>query len=283
MSTTAPTPRASVPRTLDVSGTPKVPFTRTVSVELRKMLDTRSGFWLIAVSGLLLVVIAGIVMAVVLANDLAITANGWVQVMTVPLSLLLPIFAITSVTAEWSQRTGLVSFTLEPHRLKIIGGKLVAVVILVVVTMVLAVALGAAANLLYGALSGDDVVWNVDGSMFFWTVVTQLLYFLMAFGLAMLILSTPATIAVYYVVSLLLPFMVYSAVYVLVSWGPDVLPWVDLGYATGPLVGGGATGPGSPELDVTGTTYAQVAVATLIWVVLPMVLGGRRVMRTEIK
>ncbi|GAA1919431.1 hypothetical protein GCM10009737_21210 [Nocardioides lentus] len=284
MSTTTADPGAvRPPAALDVSSTPKVPFGRLASVELRKMLDTRAGFWLLVVSGLLLVAITGIVMAVVLANDLGISANGWVQVMTVPLSLLLPIFAITSVTAEWSQRTGLVSFTLEPHRLKIIGAKLAAVVLLVVATMVLAVALGALANLLYGALSGDDVVWNVDASQFFWTVANQLLYFLMAFGLAMLILSTPATIAIYYVVSLLLPFMVYSVVVVLVSWGADVIPWVDLGYAMAPLVGGGATGPGGVGLEVTGTTYAQVAVATLIWVVLPMVLGGRRVARAEIK
>ncbi len=218
------------------------------------MLDTRAGFWLLVVSGLLLVAITGIVMAVVLANDLGISANGWVQVMTVPLSLLLPIFAITSVTAEWSQRTGLVSFTLEPHRLKIIGAKLAAVVLLVVATMVLAVALGALANLLYGALSGDDVVWNVDALQFFWTVANQLLYFLMAFGLAMLILSTPATIAIYSSSRCCCP-----------SWSTawssssspgvaDVIPWVDLGYAMAPLVGGGATGPGGVGLEVTGTT-----------------------------
>ncbi|MCH1867170.1 ABC transporter permease [Nocardioides sp. CFH 31398] len=283
MSTVTPDAAPRGVRTLDVSSTPKVPFSRTVRVELRKMVDTRAGFWLLLVSGLLLLAITAIVMVVVLANDIGITANGWVQVMTVPLSLLLPIFAILSVTAEWSQRTGLVSFTLEPHRLKIIGAKLAAVVLLVIGTMVLAAALGAVANVVYGGLSGNEVTWNVDGSEFFWTVVSQLLYFLMAFGLAMLILSTPASIAVFYVVSLLLPFMVYGPVYALVSWGPDVLPWIDLNYAMAPLLGGGGAGPGVPALEVTGTTYAQLAVATLIWVVLPMVLGGRRVARAEIK
>jgi ABC-2 type transport system permease protein len=39
MSATAPM------QTLDVSGTPRVPFTRLVSVELRKALDTRAGRW----------------------------------------------------------------------------------------------------------------------------------------------------------------------------------------------------------------------------------------------
>jgi ABC-2 type transport system permease protein len=283
MSTMTPDATRGV-RTLDVSSTPKVPFSRTVRVELRKMVDTRAGFWLLLVTGLLLVGITAIVMTVVVVNDIAIGANGWVQVMTVPLSLLLPIFAITSVTAEWSQRTGLVSFTLEPHRLKIIAAKLVAVLMLVVVTMVLAAALGAAANVIYASLTDGSVSWNIDGSAFAWTVVSQVLFFLMAFGLAMLILSTPASIAVYYVVSLLLPFMVYSAVYALVSWGPDVLPYVDLNYALAPFLDGGGAAQGGPAtLEVTGESYAQLGVATLIWVVLPMVLGGRRVARAEIK
>ncbi len=34
-------------RPMDVSGTPAVPFTRLVSVELRKMYDTRAGLWLL--------------------------------------------------------------------------------------------------------------------------------------------------------------------------------------------------------------------------------------------
>ena len=37
----------SAPMTLDVSQTARVPFSRLVSVELRKMFDTRAGQWLL--------------------------------------------------------------------------------------------------------------------------------------------------------------------------------------------------------------------------------------------
>ena len=42
---------------IDVSGTPHVPLTRLVRVELRKALDTRAGRWLvIAILGLVVVI-----------------------------------------------------------------------------------------------------------------------------------------------------------------------------------------------------------------------------------
>src|SRR3712207_8192920 len=34
----------------------------------------------------------------------------------VPMTIILPILAVLSVTSEWSQRSGLATFTLVPHR-----------------------------------------------------------------------------------------------------------------------------------------------------------------------
>ena len=45
MSAAALTPGA--PGMIDISGSAKVPFSRLVRVELRKMADTRAGFWLL--------------------------------------------------------------------------------------------------------------------------------------------------------------------------------------------------------------------------------------------
>ena len=47
----------------------------------------------------------------------------------VPMSVILPIIAVLSVTAEWSQRSGLTTFTLVPHRGRVLLAKAVAAVL----------------------------------------------------------------------------------------------------------------------------------------------------------
>ena len=43
------TAAATTPGMIDISQASKVPFSRLVRVELRKMADTRAGFWLLSV------------------------------------------------------------------------------------------------------------------------------------------------------------------------------------------------------------------------------------------
>ncbi|PVG81065.1 ABC transporter permease [Nocardioides gansuensis] len=265
---------ADEPVQIELDHDDAVPFSRLVSVELRKMRDTRSGFWLLLLTGVLLVAAAAIALLVTLLNDIELTPVTLAQIMMVPFSLLLPVLAITSVTSEWSQRTGLVTFALEPHRMRAIAAKLVMVLLLALATTVLGFAVGAVTNALYGALGDTPADWSLDASALSWTLITQLLYFLMAFGFGLVLLSTPAAVAMFYVVAMLLPFMVYGPLFGLVSWGPDVVPWLDLGFATTPLAGGEAA-------DVT--VYAQVAVTSLVWVALPLVGGLMRVRQAELK
>lgn len=260
--------------TIDISPTPGVPFARLVSVELRKMWDTRAGFWLLALTGGLIVLALGIPLLVVALSDETISANIWAQIMTAPVSLLVPVLAITSVTSEWSQRTGLVSFTLEPKRMRVVWAKFVTVLLLALATVALAIALGALGNLIGAGVSGTDPVWDMEAGTLAWMVITQVAYFTMAFAFGLVFLSTPASIAVYYIVAMLLPVMVYGVLSGFFEWARDVIPWIDLGFATAPYTTGGET---------SSTTLMQVIVTVLIWVVLPFVLGLRRVTRAELK
>jgi ABC-2 type transport system permease protein len=265
--------------TIDISSTPRVPFGRLVSVELRKMWDTRAGLWLLALTGGLLVLALGITLLVVALNDDARpSATEFSQIMTIPVSLLVPVLAITGITSEWSQRTGLVSFTLEPHRMRVVWAKFVTVLILAVATIVLAIVFGAIGTLLSAAITGNDPVWNIEAGTFIWTIINQLAYFTMAFAFGLVFLSTPASIAIYYVVAMLLPFMVYGTLYAIFDWAQDVIPWIDLGFAMGPYLG---QGQGASE--TSSTTLMQVIVTFVFWVVLPFVLGLRRVARAELK
>ena len=64
------------------------------------------------------------------------------------MSVILPMIAMLSVTSEWSQRSGLTTFTLMPHRGRVITAKALGTVLVGVVSMALALGVGALGNLL---------------------------------------------------------------------------------------------------------------------------------------
>ena len=274
---TATTADAAVP-TIDVTGTPQVPFLRLVGVEARKLTDTRAGRWLIGITLGLLVVVAGIILVVAIADEnFTMSLAEWQNTLSFLTTLLLPTVAIMSLTQEWSQRTGLVTFALEPKRMRVVRAKMVAVGAFAVATLLFAALVAVVAHAILGAT--EDVTWELDGSAIGWTVYLQLAYFAMAFGLAMVFLSTPVSIVVYYVVALVLPQIVYGMLYFLLSWGPDVVPWLDMSYAVSQHTGDLPAPPsGAPDLGI-----APIFVSFALWVVLPFVIGLLRVRRIELK
>ena len=54
---------------LDLSGTARVPLGRLVEVEVRKLIDTRSGRWLLIIQALLILAAAAIVTVAVVVQD----------------------------------------------------------------------------------------------------------------------------------------------------------------------------------------------------------------------
>lgn len=273
--TTTPSP------TIDLSR-PGIPFGRQVRVEVRKMFDTRGGLWLFICTGGMMLLLMGIILLVMaLDDDSSMTANGFMQAMIVPLSILLPVFAILTITTEWGQRTHLVTFSLEPRRGRVLAAKLVATTILALGTMVLAGVIGALGNVLYGLITGNEMVWNVDLSELAWAAALQLIYFLMAFAIGCALLSTPGAIAVFYVLALILPFVVYPTLWFIFEWARDIIPWLDFNFAAAPLI----TGEDffGESVDVGAFEYLRFVGSVVLLVVLPGVFGLQRVMRTEVK
>ncbi len=261
---------------------PKIPFSRITGVEIRKMFDTRAGLWLMIITGILLALtMIGVLLVVGLVDNASITADGFSQALTFPLSLLLPVFAISTVTSEWGQRNHLTLFTLEPHRLRVFLAKLVAVITLALGTIVVAIVFGVIGNLLAGVITGDDVVWDVDVKMLIWTVGLQLAYFLMAFALATLLLNTPAAVAVFYAFGLIVPIMVYSPLLAFFQWARDLLPWLDFNLAASSLMLG-QDAMGEP-VDAGAFEVVRFVFALVLWIGVPGVLGFLRILKTEIK
>ena len=85
---------------------------RLVAVELRKMVNTRAGFWLqVAMVAITVVVVA---VRSAMGDPADHTFAAVLNVGVKPAAVLLPIAGILLVTSEWSQRTGMITFTLVP-------------------------------------------------------------------------------------------------------------------------------------------------------------------------
>jgi ABC-2 type transport system permease protein len=258
--------------TFDISGTTPVPFGRLVAVELRKMADTRAGRWLLISIAALTALVLAIQLAVILSNDLQVDFRDFMVAMNTPMGILLPVLGIMSVTSEWTQRTAMVTFTLEPSRSRLILAKFVSTMLIAVVAVVIGLALSVAANLLYGALSGDEVLWDIGA-------VDVVFYFLLhaigmatGFAFGTLFLNTAAAIVVYFVYSFVLPGLFQLGAQ-LMDWFADIQPWIDFAAAQNPLIEG----------SISGEQWAQLAVSGFIWLVLPLAVGLWRVLRAEVK
>ena len=140
--------------------THQVPLSRVTRVELRKMFDTRSGFWLMAS-----IVILGVLTTVgtiLFAPDADLTYYTFAKAIGFPMTVLLPIIAVLAITGEWSQRSGLTTFTLVPHRNRVIAAKVIASLTVGVVAMLFALVTGVVGNLVGTTIAGTALVWDVS-------------------------------------------------------------------------------------------------------------------------
>lgn len=250
--------------TLDVSATPQVPLARLVRVELRKMYDTKAGMWLLIAIGALTALVATIFLLT--AHDHDKTFNNVMQVTGGPQGFLLPVLGILLITQEWGQRTGMVTFTLVPHRGKVLWAKVIAAVVLGVIALVIALGLGALGTAVFGGPTAWDGVTAIE-PLKFAILQVQGVFQGLAFGL--LFLSTAGAIVGYFAIPI-----VFNIVTHLWHALNDARPWIDLGTSSQYLVQVG---------HLSGKHWAQIATGTLIWVVLPFAVGVWRVLRAEVK
>jgi ABC-2 type transport system permease protein len=260
--------------TLDVgrqrSTVDPVPLSRVVRVELRKMFDTRSGFWLIA--SIVITAVLSTVATILFAPDADLTYYTFAKAVGFPMTVILPIIAVLSITGEWSQRSGLTTFTLVPRRDRVILAKVCASVTVGAAAMLVALTIGVLGNLVGTAVAGTDLVWDVSFAHGVTIVMGSLLGLLTGTMLGVLFRSSPVALVAYFVYSLLLP----TLSGVLAGSNEryrELQPWVDLNYAQSALFEG----------SLTGEQWAHLASTATVWLVLPAVVALRLVMRSEVK
>lgn len=247
-----------------------IPLSTVIAVELRKMFDTRSGFWMMASIGIFSVLATGAV--VLFAPDQELTYATFAAAIGFPMAVVLPMIAILSVTSEWSQRSGLTTFTLVPHRGRIVLAKAICAVGIGIVSMVVAMVIGAGGNLLGTAIAGVDTTWDTSAIGLLYIVGANVLGVLMGFMLGVLVRNSAGAIVTYFVYSLLLP-TVTGLLAATQEWFHDLQPWVDFQFNQGGLFEGG----------LTGQQWVQLAATGSLWLVLPMAVGVWLVLRSEVK
>jgi ABC-2 type transport system permease protein len=191
--TTIETASASLVRPVTAHPTHRgIPLSRITTTELRKMFDTRSGFWLMASIGILALLATSAVILFAPNNEM--TYTSFATAIGTPMTVILPIIAILSVTGEWSQRSGLTSFTLVPHRGRVFAAKAISCVGVAVVTIPLAFGIGALGNVAGTAIAGVDPVWDLTVTNLLTIVLADVLGLLVGFMLGVVIRSSAGAI-----------------------------------------------------------------------------------------
>ena len=236
------------------------PLPRLTAVELRKMIDTRAGFWLLFLVGLSALAVVVVVLAVGKPEDQTFASMFGACIGIV--SVLLPIVGLLVVTSEWSQRTALTTFTLVPERGRVVTAKLLAGCGLALVAVAACIAFAAAGNLIAGGSWELELSHLAEGALF------ELVGMLGALALGLLLMHSALAIVTYFV----LPTVV-GVVVELVPSLEGTSQWFDPNQSTPPLAEG----------TIAGDGWAHLAVTVAIWVVLPLVLGLVRLRRHELK
>lgn len=241
-----------------------IPFGRLVRTELRKLTDTRAGRWLLATLLAATPIVAVVMVFTMSTKDL--NYAKFVDYTSTPEKLLLPILGILTMTSEWSQRTGLVTFVLEPKRGRVLKAKVVAALELGIGMSVVMLLVSVIGNILGQTLRDGRGSWSFAAPVSTEVTLVLLSWLLLGIALGMALLVTAAAIIAAFVV----PNM-FSAFFG--SGSKSTTAWFDLNQAQSPLY----------SHDITAKGWVQLVAASALWIGVPMVLGAMRVRRTEVK
>lgn len=247
-----------------------IPLHRIVVVELRKSFDTRAGLWLLASVGLASVLTTGAVIA--WGPDEEFTHSTFTTTIAFPMSVILPIIAALAVTAEWTQRSGLTTFTIVPHRSRVMLGKAIALSLVAVPATALAFSVGAGGNIVASWISGNNTIWDQNLVAVPYVLLSLTLTLGMGLVCGTLIRNSAGAIVAFFVFSFVVP-PLFSLLAMTQDWFYDLQPWVDLDYQLTALLRG----------SFDSEQWSQLAATTGIWLVLPAVVGMWTLVRAEVK
>jgi hypothetical protein len=238
-------------------------YSTLLRVELRKMLDTRSGKWILAAAVGLAAILLG--WKLFHTSTVEVSFSSYNSAGGPSVAFILPLVGLLAMTSEWTQRTALTTFTMSPKRLRVFSAKLVAALLLAAVVVAVTLVLTFLATLLGGAISGDGASFaNVAGELRI-SIIATLLQVVRGAATGALLPITGLAVGVYFVAP-----TAWAAI------APNVLgsasSWFDIFETYDRLA---STSPGQH--------LAQTFTSILAWVAIPAAIGLYRSTHREVK
>jgi hypothetical protein len=234
---------------------------RLTGIEVRKMVDTRSGRWLLAIVALLIA--ATVVISVLVGEADLHRLDGMFEFALAPIGILLPVLGILSVTSEWTQRTTLMTFALVPRRERVTVAKALAACVLGALGLVACLVAAAVGNVIV------DGSWAFGWSRLGTSLLLALISMLSGVAFGLVFLSSAPAIVVYFV----LP-TIWSILGETIPALERVAPWLDTSPSTTRL---------AEDTMGSGGDWARLGTSLLLWLALPLAVGVWRVRRSEVK
>ncbi|MGY5765639.1 ABC transporter permease [Brachybacterium sp. DNPG3] len=233
-------------------------------IDLRGYLDTRGTAITLAISVLALAgtaVLAGLIQPVALDTGLS-DVSLTMALMSLPLSLIIPVVAVVITAGEWSDRSVQVTLQQRPSRLAVMASKAIAALIMSAVLIALSIGLASLTTLIGGELLGEGAVFSTFDDVM--TTQLAVLGAVVLFSIAMGLLTQSTVIGL--IAAIGIPFVVSTAGGIAMLLGSDlvsdILRALDLQTAASQLG--------------TGDAGAFELLPLLILVIAPGLLGARR-------
>lgn len=238
-----------------------IPFGSLVQAELWKATDTRAARWLLAVAVLLTVAAQAVPLA--FPHDITQDRASFLTWAALGLTRLLPLALILAMTAEWTERTALTTFTLEPRRGRVLAAKVLAGLGLGVVGGCLAFGIAQAGVAIANA-AGRHAAGGWSGPELAGFAAFVVLTSGVGIALGSAVHNTAAAIVTYFALAALSSLLLIPAV-------QQAGNWVDTTQTFGWVLSGQWSGH-----------LAQIASCAAIWVALPLVIGTVRTIRRDV-
>jgi hypothetical protein len=239
-----------------------ISFSRLLRAEWRKTTGTRAARWLLA--AVAIITIGGLEIPLLFPHDVTQSRASYLTWAGLGLSRLLPIVLMLAMTAEWSQRTAMTTFTQQPRRARVLTAKIVTG---------LGVSL-AGAGYAFGAtelvVTAARAAGHHIGTGWNWPQLAGFAVFILltsTIGIAFdaLLHNTAAAIITYFALA--------AAFSLLMIPAPQAVGnWINTGQTYGWVLDGQWAGHG-----------AQIATSTLLTIVLPLTAGVVRTLRREVR
>jgi hypothetical protein len=220
---------------------------RCITGKRTSMSDTRSGLFGLRNQG----------------GDVSQTRASYLVWAALGLSRLLPIVLMLAMTAEWSQRTAMTTFTMEPHRGRILTAKVLAGLGIGAVSGCFAF-LAAEVTVVAARAAGHHVALAWDWPQLAGFALFVLLTSFIGIAMGSALHNTAAAIVTYFALAAAFSLLMIPAL-------QHAGEWVNTGQTFGWMLSGQWSGHG-----------AQIATSAALWTALPLAIGAVRTIRRDV-